>query len=487
MKKWLSSFVLFGLMCVSACSSAIPEPPELPQAPPLVQSPPSATLREHYPLPDLLPAPVFLSTGFYQPKPNSLCLIVNEAYHQLNVGGYFSAPVSDLLEDILQGLGYQVYRTMQPDCELVTRLDFDIELISSTYSFQGLKNTCFTGVNIEGMITVQFPSGDPRASFRFGESQAPPGEIDVNQCYQSQANNPLLGRWRSGFVEGLVDLWGTNVYPAILGAGWPERHEDLQREAYNAVDPASASSMDPLYVGYALANQYSYQLLKILALAGIDQQNSYLIPIILENMIFEAQAIKEARQSLIPLVEIELLSSLQPGSEFVDSALPAIIINLAVIYRENDEYLSPAVDLLAGLGPGVIPVLFASAAQRTEDPEAARTIQYLTASTALLLMQNGQNIIPMLISYLYYHPGEDGIFGTAASGLDHLVRNGYRNQVAEQAGHPLIYLLFRMEKGEIPADEVVRGLLNLLFPEIASSTTRSSQYFKSWQSEFGSK
>lgn len=487
MKKWLSSFVLFALMCVSACSSPVPEPPGLPQPPPLAQFPPSATLREHYPLPELLPAPVSLSTGFYQPKQNSLCLIVNEAYHQLNIGGYFSIPVSDLLEDILQGLGYQVYRTMQPDCELITQLDFEIELLSSTYFFQGLKSICFTGVNIEGRISLQFPAGDPQASFRFGESQAPPGEIAVNQCYQSQANNPLLGRWRSGFVEGLVDLWGTNVYPAILGAGWPQSQEDLQREAYNAVGPASASSLDPLYVSYALANQYSYQLLKILDLAGIDQQNSYLIPIILENMIFEAQAITEARQSLLPLVEIKLLSALQPGPEFVESALPAIGIDLAVIYRENDEYLSPAVDLLASLGPGVIPVLLASAAHRTEDPEAARTIQDLTASTALLLMQNDQNIIPMLISYLYYHPGEDGVFGTAASGLDRLVRNGYRNQVAEQAGHPLIYLLFRMEKGEIPSDELVRELLNLIFPEKASSTTRSSQYFKSWQSEFGSK
>lgn len=477
-----SCLALSFLLFLSACKAAVPAPPEVPQPPTPPQPLSSSQLRERIPLPGIPPGAVFLSNRRYQPDRGLACLTTTESYH--NLKSYFPVTVGEMIEDVLQGLGYTVQRTPSGGCELVVKLDYEIELLPATYFLQGLKPTCYSGIEVRGQISVGLSSENEEVSVSFGESKTAPSEIKASECYQIQ-DNPLVGQWREGFVEGLVDLWGPSAYAVVVGADWPPQLESLQREAYNRFGQADASTICVECAITALSHRYSYQLLQMLNQLKVGKAHAYLVPILLENMEVESLEIQDARQSLLPIAEIKLLQTLAPDEEFAASTLPRVLMDLAVIYQEDEEFMVPAHEILAGMGSEVVPAMMAHMKDHQEEPEAARAIHFLLGPVSRSLLETGNDTIPTLMSYLYHHQDEPAVVAAAGEALRHLIGSGYRDEVARRAGHPLCYLLFRMEKGETPEADIVRALLHLIFPEQSGSDTKAGRYFALWQSEFG--
>lgn len=455
MKKTLQSFIISLSLLLTACVTSVPEP----------SAPPAQTILqiEKPVLPDLTPSPVYLNNQLYSLDEGIVCLNITESYNNVKI--YFTLSVGRLFEGFLKGLGYTVKLnpTSSGACELIIDLVFEIELLSGQYP-----GTCYTGIDINGEFVLTLKAESEQEVFEFGKSKKVPTSIIISEqsseCYKFE-DNQLVSRWHDddSFTEILNTIWGARASVALLGiSGSLEGIDALQRQAWGVLWNGNQTSVEVEYIAYSLLNNFPgrERLLHLLEFYSLSEESEILIPVFLWNLDREVD-LNDSDQIKIAVREMNLLQDLHLDQQYEDSAVP-LILDLAATYYgeglgyntdEDEDFLTLAIDVLAGMGP---------------------------------------EIIPRAVWYLYHHQEQTPeAVELAVWVLSRLAHNGYEEEVGEQAGAYLCFLLYLQENGEFdfPGDkksEAVFGALRFLFPEAMNgSYGEATDFYRAWRKAYG--
>jgi hypothetical protein len=466
--KKLALVMLPILLLLNSCAMTIPEPTAPPEPPITDIGEPVAT--------NIAPSPIFLNNNTYYLDNGEVCLNTTEAYN--NVQRYFSFSVGRLFRELLQELGYDVIINPQStgNCELIVDLTFEIELVSAHYKPEfapsGITSDCYTGINIIGKFDIALPSENTHATYSFGYSQVPPKTIESGGCYQIQ-DNPLIAHWIENDDNSEVDqdylmsilenLWGTRASIAMLGIqGDLEGLETLQSQALimvrKNIQVHSLTNDDIEYLTQAVENNPSeredYMNLLPIHLLSANTKNDIVFPMLLSFL-------ESEDQPRLVVKELDLLKKMKIDERYANIA-PPIIFDLAPTFYgkgwdedKDKNFIGPAVDVLASLGPGVI-------------PHAVRNL------------------------YLDQDRKPEEIF-LAVGVLDSLAQDGYEDQVAQQAGPYLCYAyrLMKDDEFDYPGNiysDAIPNLLAKLFPEVVNGEgyyTKPIKFYRAWEKLYG--
>jgi len=457
----LPTILILILLTLSSCTTNVLEPTPPPEPPITSIEKPVVT--------ELMPSSILLNNKSYSLNDGKVCLNTIEAYN--NVKSYFQLSVANLFKELLIGLGYDVVINPRAtdECELIVDLTFEIELLSARYENKlapsGSTGDCYTGIDINGQLAITLSGKNEHEIYYFGHEHAPHQQIDLlqNECYDIE-DNPLVAQWIANyenfevdndyFITMLKKLWGTRASIALLGIkGNLEGLDTLQDQASHLVWKNKITSDDVDYYARVVEKNPSERE-RFLNLLPQNSESETLIPILLILLNNEDQ------ESLV-IQEINLLQKVQPNEKYANAASPIIFELVSSYYGdgwqadEKENFIRPAVDVLASLGPDVIPhAIWYLSHQKEEDPETVFLAVWV---------------------------------------LNQLENNGYSDQVAQQAGSYLSYAYFLMDNGEFdyPGNihsNAIPNLLADLFPDVVNGEgyyTKPIKFYRAWEKSYG--
>ncbi len=271
------------------------------------------------------PAPTALPV--WVQTPGSVCIVVDQTF----VTSGPRLPIGFTIEAVLDRAGMDSTTSAGATCASTLTVSLSMEGTNAVYSGE----TCYTGVSVQGNLTLSTAGRDPASVPVLGGL----GHSNVTfDCPRTPAEAPHDRAWQRPVLAGLTALWGLPV--AVAGVA----DEDLQvrNAATFAMESLDAGTAVPALIDLLSNPDTTVRGAAAAALgSAFAPQAAQAVPALAEAQAREAE-------SWVRRTMVETIGKIGPVA--VES-VPALIEALSS-QSINNEVMEAAIEALGLIGPG---------------------------------------------------------------------------------------------------------------------------------------